>query len=156
MLKNYFKLAWRNLLKHKTDSSINIVGLCVAFTCALLLFLSVYFEFSFDAFHKNAGNIYKMYYNVSRPKEVQTGTSMPIPLTPALKQSIPDVKYVARYINSGAVTRYKDKKLSPNLKYTDADFFSMFSFPIVKGSAGTALNELNNVVIRQGYAKALF
>ena len=156
MLKNYFKLAWRNLLKHKTDSSINIVGLCVAFTCALLLFLSVYFEFSFDAFHKNAGNIYKMYYNVSRPKEVQTGTSMPIPLTPALKQSIPEVKYAARYINSGAVTRYKDKKLSPNLKYTDADFFSMFSFPIVKGSAATALNELNNVVIRKGYAKALF
>lgn len=156
MIRNYFKLAWRNLLRHKTDSSINIVGLCVAFTCALLLFLSVYFEFSFDTFHKNAGNIYKMYYNVSRPSEMQTGTSMPVPLTPALKQSIPEVKYVARYINSGAVVRYKDKKLSPNLKYTDADFFSMFSFPIVKGSASTAMNELSNVVIRQGYAKTLF
>jgi putative ABC transport system permease protein len=156
MLKNYFKLAWRNLLKHKTDSSINIIGLCVAFTCALLLFLSVYFEFSFDTFHKNADNIYKLYYNVSRPKEVEMGTSMPVPLTPALKQSVPEVKHIARYINSGAVVRYKDKKLSQNLKYTDADFFSMFSFPMLKGSATAALSDLNNVAIRSGAAKAIF
>ena len=156
MLKNYFKTAWRNLLKHKTDSSINIIGLCVAFTCALLLFLSVYFEFSFDAFHKNADNIYKLYYNVSRPKEVESGTSMPVPLTPALKQSVPEVKYVARYINSGAVVRYKDKKLSQNLKYTDADFFSMFSFAILKGNTANALRDLNNVAVRSGAAKAIF
>lgn len=156
MLKNYFKLAWRNLLKHKTDSSINVIGLCVAFTCALLLFLSVYFEFSFDTFHKNAGNIYKLYSNVSRPKEVESGTSMPVPLTPSLKQSIPEVKHVARYINSGAVVKYKDKKLSQNLKYTDADFFSMFSFPILKGNAGGALRDLNNVAVRSGAAKAIF
>jgi putative ABC transport system permease protein len=156
MLKNYFKLAWRNLIKHKADSFINIVGLCVAFTCGLLLFLSVYFEFSFDTFHKNADNIYKVYHNVSRPKEVQTGTSVPVPLTPVLKQSIPEIKYAARYINSGAVIRYKEKKLSTNLKYTDADFFRMFSFPIVKGGEATALEGLNNVVIREGYAKTIF
>lgn len=156
MLKNYFKLAWRNSLKHKTDSSINLVGLCVAFTCALLLFLSVYFEFSYDSFHKNADHIYKLYFDVSRPKEVETGTSMPIPLTPALRQSIPDVKYAARYINSGAVIRYKDKKLTLNLKYTDADFFSMFSFDLQQGSAASALNDLNNVVVRSGTAKAIF
>ena len=156
MIRNYFKLAWRNLLKHKADSSINIVGLCVAFTCALLLFLSVYFEFSFDTFHKNADNVYKLYYNVSKPKEMETGQAMPIPLTPALKQSIPEVRYAARYINSGAVIRYKDKNLTQNLKYADADFFNMFSFPFVEGNATYALNDLNNVVIRSGAAKAIF
>ncbi|MGB8192537.1 MAG: ABC transporter permease [Chitinophagaceae bacterium] len=156
MLRNYFKLAWRNLLKHKTDSSINIIGLCVAFTCAMLLFLSVYFEFSYDTFHKNADNIHSMYFSVSRPKEIETAASMPIPLTPALKQSIPEIKYAARYINSGAIIRYKDKKLVQNLKYTDADFFKMFSFPFQAGNASSALNDLNNVVIRSGAAKAIF
>ncbi len=156
MLKNYFKLAWRNLLKHKTDSSINIIGLCVAFTCALLLFLSVYFEFSFDRFHANASNIYHLYFNVSRAREAETGTAMPVPLTPALKQSFPEVKYAARFVNSGAVLRYKDKKLSKNLRFTDADFFQMFSFPFIKGNATTALSGLNNVVMSAAAAKSIF
>ncbi|HYC28982.1 MAG TPA: ABC transporter permease, partial [Chitinophagaceae bacterium] len=154
MLKNYFKLAWRNLLKHKTDSSINIIGLCIAFTCALLLFLSVFFEFSFDSFHKNAANIYQLYRNVNGTKGVETGSSMPVPLMPALKQNFPEVKYVTRYVNSGAVIRYKDKKLSQNLRYTDADFLHMFSFPLLKGNANTALGDLNSVVVSKSSAKA--
>ncbi len=156
MLTNYFKLAWRNLLKHKTDSAINIVGLCVAFFCGLLLFLSVYFEFSFDRFHKNANSIYHLYFTTNKPKEVESNASMPVPMTPALKQAFPEVKYAARFINTGSVVRYKDKKLRQNLKFTDPDFFNMFSFPFLKGSPNSALASLNSVALREASAKAIF
>jgi putative ABC transport system permease protein len=156
MLKSYFKLAWRNLVKHKTDSTINIVGLCIAFTCTLLLFLSVYFEFSFDHFHKNAKNIYHLFFTINQPKEVKISTAMPVPLTPALKQSYPQIKYAARYINSSCVVRYGDKKITTDLKLTDPDFFKMFTFPFTQGEPGSALNNLNDVVLREDVAKAIF
>jgi ABC-type antimicrobial peptide transport system permease subunit len=156
MLKSYFKLAWRNLLKHKTDSTINIIGLCIAFTCALLLFLSVYFEFSFDHFQKNAKNIYHLYFIINQPKQVETNSSMPVPLTPALKQSYPQIKYAARYINSNCVIRYGDKKITTGLKLTDPDFFKMFSFPFTQGDPGSVLNNLNDIVLSEDIAKAIF
>jgi ABC-type antimicrobial peptide transport system permease subunit len=156
MIKNYFKLAWRNLLKHKTDSLINIVGLCVAFTCALLLFLSVYFEFSFDRFHKHAHSIYHLYFLTNTPNETEAGTAMPVPLAPSLKETYPEIKYAARSISTSTVIRYKDKKLSENLKLTDPDFLRMFSFPFETGNAATALSQLNNVVLRDKSAKAIF
>ncbi|MBD0296968.1 MAG: ABC transporter permease, partial [Flavisolibacter sp.] len=156
MIKNYFKIAWRNLGRHKGDTAINLVGLCVAFTCALLLFLSVYYEFSFDRFHKNAAHIYHVYFKTLRPEGEDLSAAMPVPLLSSLKQTYPEIKYGARYINTGGVVQYKDKKLTQNLKLTDPDFFSMFSFPFVKGDAQTALSGLNNLVLRVETAKALF
>ena len=156
MLKNYFKITLRNLSKHKGDTAINLTGLCVAFTSALLLFLSVFYEFSFDRFHKNANNIYHLYFNTHRAKQAELSGSMPTPLLPALKASFPEVKLGTRIINSAAIITYKDKKLFENIKYADADFLKMFSFPLIKGNAKTALGELNNVVLREGAAKAIF
>jgi putative ABC transport system permease protein len=156
MIQNYLKLAWRNLWKHKTDAAINFLGLCLAFACALLLFLSVYYEFSFDKFHKNARNIYHVYFANSTPKEVRTNAAMPVPLAPALLRAYPEIKYAVRYINSSGVVRYKGKKLNESLKLTDPDFFRMFSFPFAKGNTATALNGLNNVVLRESTAKAIF
>jgi putative ABC transport system permease protein len=156
MLKNYFKIAFRNLLKHRTDSSINIVGLCVAFTSALLLLLSVSYEFSYDKFHANAKNIYHLYFQTQRLKEVELNNSMPAPLMPALKASYPDIKYAVRDAGGGATIRYKDKKIQQGLTFTDPDFFSMFSFPIIKGNAVAPLHSLTDVVLRKAVAKAVF
>jgi putative ABC transport system permease protein len=156
MLKNYFKIAWRNLWKHKTDSSINVIGLCIAFTCALLLLLSVSYEFSYDKFHANAKNIYRVYFKTNRPKEAELSAAMPAPLMPTLKAAYPDIKYAVRDAGGGAFIRYKDKKISQGLMYTDADFFKMFSFPIIKGNAAGPLDNLNDVVLRKGTAKAIF
>ncbi len=69
MFKNYLKIAWRNLGTYKSDTAINLTGLCVAFTASLLLFFSVYYEFSFEKFHKNADDIYHLYFNIQDPKE---------------------------------------------------------------------------------------
>ncbi|HLK31239.1 MAG TPA: ABC transporter permease [Puia sp.] len=155
MLKNYFKIAWRNLWKHKTDSFINVIGLCIAFTSALLLLLSVSYEFSFDKFHANADNIYNLYFQKQHLQGQELTSSMPAPLTPSLKAEYPDVKYATRIVNGGTTVRYKDKKISQSLMFVDADFFNMFSFPVVDGNK-TPLHNLNEVVLRKGTAKAIF
>ena len=156
MLKNYYKIAFRNMLRHRTDSLINVIGLSVAFTSALLLLLSVSYEFSYDKFHANAKNIYHLYFQTQRPKDKELSNAMPAPLMPALKSYYPDIKYAVRNMDGGTTIRYKDKKISPSLKYTDAGFFSMFSFPIIKGNATAPLKNLNDVVLRKGTAKAVF
>ncbi len=156
MLKNYLKIAWRNLWKHQTDSLINIIGLCVAFTSALLLLLSVSYEFSYDRFHAHAKNIYQLYFQTQRLKGEEQSNAMPAPLMPSLKGAYPEVKYGIRNMDNGTTIRYKDKKISQNLKYTDADFFTMFSFPITRGNATAPLRNLNDIVLRQGTAKAIF
>ncbi len=156
MLKNYLKVAWRNMGKHKGDAAINIAGLCVAFTCALLLFLSVYYEFSFDRFHKNAANIYHLYLKVYAPDGEDISNAMPAPLMPSLKQTYSEVKYGARSMNNEGVISYKEKKLGKDVKFTDPDFFKMFSFKFLEGDAAASLNGLNNVVLRESVAKAIF
>lgn len=156
MFKNYFKIAWRNVNRHKADTTVNLVGLCVAFTAALLLFLSVYYELSFDRFHKNGDNIYHLYLKIQTPKEAETNGAMPVPLLPALQAAYPEIKYGVRYINRGGTIRYKDKKFERDMKLADADFFQMFSFPFLKGNPQSALNDLNNVVLRAAAAKAIF
>ncbi|MCW3106142.1 MAG: hypothetical protein JWQ09_648, partial [Segetibacter sp.] len=109
-----------------------------------------------DHFHKNANNIYHLYFNTHRAKQEELSGSMPTPLLPALKASFPEVKMGTRIINSGGIITYKDKKIFEEVKYADADFLQMFSFPFIKGNAKTALSELNNVVLREGTAKAIF
>lgn len=156
MLKNYFKIAWRNAGKHKGDTAINLIGLCVAFTSALLLFLSVFFEFSYDNFHKNKDHIYHAYMNVYGTNGVEASTSIPAPMMPVMKEQYPEIKYYSRYINGNGNIRYNDKQLSQQLRYTDADFFNMFTFPFAKGNAQTALNEKNNIVLSEHSAKAIF
>jgi ABC-type antimicrobial peptide transport system permease subunit len=156
MLKNYFKIAWRNLSKHKGDTAINLIGLCVAFTAALLLFLSVFFEFSYDNFHKNKGNIYHVYTKVYSLNNIDGSTAVPVPMMPALKQEYPDVQYYSRYISTNGNVRYNEKQLSQNLRLTDPDFFRMFSFPFIAGDASTALNDLNDVVLTEKTAKRIF
>jgi ABC-type antimicrobial peptide transport system permease subunit len=156
MFRNYLKIAWRNLGKHKGDTAINLLGLCVAFTAALLLFLSVYFEFSFDNFHKNGRQIYHLYTTVARKDGATSNTAVPVPMTPTLKETYPDIQYGARYVSTNGNVRYMEKQLSLNLRLTDPDFFRMFSFPFADGSAQTALKDLNGLVMTKKAAEALF
>ncbi|RYZ29393.1 MAG: ABC transporter permease, partial [Chitinophagaceae bacterium] len=156
MFRNYFKIALRKMGKHKGDTAINLVGLCVAFTCALLLFLSVFFEFSYDNFHKNESRIYHLYTNVSGKDGIRSATSTSVPMIPTLKATYPEVEYGCRYISKNGNIRYKDKQITQNLRLTDPDFFSMFSFPFVNGSAKSALNELSSLVLTSRSAKAIF
>lgn len=156
MFKNYFKIAIRNLFKHKTESVINLIGLSVAFTSSMLLFLSVFYEFSFDHFHKNAKNIYHLYTVSNQPEQTEIASAMPAPLLTALKAAYPDIKYGIKNSQHGTIIKYRDKKLQKSLRFTDPDFFKMFSFPLIKGNAENALKDLNSVVLSKATSESIF
>ncbi len=156
MVKNYLKIAWRNLIKHKAYTAINLVGLVVAFSSSILVFLAAYFDLSFDGFHANGKNIYRTYNQVQTPEGIRYGTSMAYPLAPALKNEFPEVKYAARLKYGSGAIRYKGKDYSKSIRTTDPDFLRMFSFPLIAGNANTALNDLSDIVLAQTLAKSIF
>jgi putative ABC transport system permease protein len=156
MLKNYFKIAWRNLKKNKGYTAINLIGLIVAFSSSILVFLAAYFDLSFDGFHANAKNIYRTCNKVQTPDGVRYGTSMSYPLAPALKKEMPEVKYASRIKYKSGAVRYNGKDFNKDIRTVDPDFLKMFSFSMQQGSANNALNDLSNIVISKKMAATIF
>lgn len=156
MIRNYLKIAWRNLWKHKTNTFINLLGLTVAFTICLLLLLSVYFEFSFNKFHYQPHNLYRAYFKVQLPEKPSLQPSMPEPLLKELKSQFPAVQAGTRYNRNGAEIVYNGKHFFQEMAFADPDFFTMFSFPLEKGNAPQALAGLDNIVLSHKTAAAIF
>lgn len=142
--------------KNKLHTSINIVGMSVAFTCSILLLVMVYREFSFDNFHKNAGRIFEVYSYSNDPDGINLSASMGYPVAPTLKSEGIGVDKATRIKFRGKEIRYKDKTLSQSAMLVDDDFFSMFSFPIVKGASLHPLANTGSVVLNETTAKNLF
>ena len=157
MLRNYLKIAFRNLTKNKVYAFINIIGLSVAFSAAMLLFLTAHFELSFDDFQTNKDRIFKTYSKVNYPNKIEYGNAMSAPFLPALLAEYKsEIKHATRIYN-GSVQIIKDEKtIDEGVNYVDADFFKMFSFKILKGNANTALNDLKSVVLNEETAKKIF
>lgn len=156
MIRNYFLTAWRNLKKNKLNASVNIVGLTVAFTCCILLFLTVHREFSYDDFQQNKSNLYKVYNVTHAPNGDEKDDAMSFPMTPALKKEVPGVLKVTGIMNGAGAIRYKDKEIEKSTRLVDNDFFDMFSFPIVAGRKKDPLSDLGNIVLTESTAEALF
>ena len=156
MIRNYLKIALRNLWKHKTNTLINLLGLTVAFTICLLLLLSVYYEFSFNKFHRNPQDLYRTYFSAQLPERTDLQPSMPEPMLKALKEQFPAVEYGTRYNRNTCEIEYKGKHFFKELGFGDADFFTMFSFPLEKGNAPQALAGRDNIVITRSLADAIF
>jgi ABC-type antimicrobial peptide transport system permease subunit len=157
MLKNYLKIAWRNLWKHKTFAVIVVFGMAIAFAATLLLSLTAYHELSYDQFHDNKNSLYQFYFEEYQPQRVEKNSSMPVPLTPAIKAEYADVKYITRW-GSGAndLVRYGGKEVDLNIKAVDPDFLKMFSFPLTAGNTQSPLNDLNDIVLTEHCAGVLF
>jgi ABC-type antimicrobial peptide transport system permease subunit len=156
MFKNYFRIAWRNLKKHKAYTAINLIGLVVAFSSSVLVFLAAYYDSSFDGFHENGKHIYRTYNKVQTPEGERFGTSMAYPLAPTLKKEFSEIKYAARFKYGSGAIRYNGKDYNKMIKATDPDFLKMFTFPLVNGNANNALNDLSNIIISQQMATAIF
>ena len=156
MFKNYIRIAWRNFVKHKAYTAINLVGLIVAFSSSILVFLAAYFDLSYDGFHANAKNIYRTLNQVQTAEGVRYGNSMAYPLAPTLKKEFSEIKYAARIKYGSGAIRYNGKDYNKSIRTTDPDFLKMFSFPMVSGNADNALNDLSNIIISQHMAKAIF
>ncbi|MGG7662991.1 ABC transporter permease [Dyadobacter sp. BHUBP1] len=156
MFKNYIKIALRNLWKSKGYAFINVAGLSVAFCVSVFLFLTAYFALSYDDFHADKDRIFEPYFFSNDPERVDRTASMPFPITPALKAEYPDIEAIARVVNGSDVVEYKGKFLDKNIKFTEPDFFRIFSFPFKQGSAQAALQDLSSIVITEHMAKAVF
>ncbi len=159
MLKNYLKIALRNLWKNKGYSAINIIGLAVGLATCLLILLYVWDELSYDRFHEKADRIFRVDSDIKFG-----GTDMKIavssdPMGPTLKRDYPEVEQYARiYASSGGRLMKKgDNYINEvSLAFVDSTFFDVFSFPLLSGNARTALNDPNTAVISESAALKYF
>ena len=156
MLLNFFKIAWRNLLKNKAFSFLNIAGLTIGMASATLILLWIQNEWSYDRFHANKDSIYEAWNRGIADGELQCWNSTPSVLGPALKQEFPDVAQMARTNSGWFVTSVGDKKMSSQYLMVDPEFLSMFSFPFLKGNSKTALTDGQSIVITEKMAKKMF
>jgi len=159
MIKHYFKIAFRNLGRHKVLSLINIIGLSLGLACFSLFLLYAVNELNFDRFHKKAGSIYRVYRwsEAMSGQEAQADVYMPSPLGAAMKADLPDVADYVRLYDGwrGSFIKTDGAVSQMRVSYTDPSIFSVFSFPLKYGTQG-ALKELQSIVITQSKAKELF
>jgi putative ABC transport system permease protein len=156
MLKNYLKIAFRNLLRNKAFSAINILGLSVGMASALLILFWMYNEISYDRFHKHKDQLFEAWNRGTFDGKLQCWNSTPQVLGPALQAEYPEVSNISRNYSRWFVTRAGDKKISSEAIITDAAFLSMFDFPLVQGNPQTALNSVGSMVVTQKMAIKMF
>ena len=157
MFQNYFKIAWRNLFRNKGFSLTNILGLTIGITCTILILLWVQDELSYNKFHANYNNIYKVMANRDFNNQIFTDNNMVLPLAQSIQKQIPQVKYaVVTTHHQSHILNYEDKKLKKDGYTVSQHFFDMFSWKFIKGSARTALSDAYALVLTQSAAKALF
>ncbi|MGN6341532.1 MAG: ABC transporter permease [Ginsengibacter sp.] len=156
MFRNYFLLAFRNMRKNKLHTFINILGMTVAFSCSIFITLMIYRHFTYDSFQLNRDKIYKIYNYQVGPNGEETGTSMPYPLTEALKAEDIGVSRTTSILNSGRLVRYQDKTLDMPTTLVDPDFLKMFTFPVIEGNATNPLASVSNAVLTKTTAEKLF
>ncbi|WP_343690759.1 ABC transporter permease [Chitinophaga sp.] len=156
MLRNYFKIAFRNLLRTKTFSFINITGLVLGMSCCILICLWIYNEVSFDQFHKHKDYLYQAWNRGTFDNKLQCWNTVPTPLAPALKSDYAGIQNTCRTDSRWFVTTVGEKKLSTQALVVDPSFLSMFSFPLIKGNAATALKDVFSIVITEKMATKMF
>lgn len=156
MWKNNWKIAFRHILKNKTSSAINITGLAIGMAACLLMLQFVSFELSYDRYHENAGNIYRVINDrYQNGRLVQHGTMTYSGVSRAMQEDFPD--QVAAYTRlepfSNMIFIYGDKKTDEIGLAVDNSFLSMFSFPLLAGDRMNALNEPNTIILSEKLAR---
>jgi putative ABC transport system permease protein len=157
MLKNYLKIAIRIIQRHKSYSFIKISGLSIGMACCILILLFVRYELSFDDFHKNKDRIHRVMseLDLSHGSEIVPITALP--LAPALKNDLQEVSNVTRITGEyHRLFSIGDDNFFEEVNYVDADFFQVFTFPLITGDPKAALSEPFSVVISEKIAKKYF
>jgi putative ABC transport system permease protein len=153
MFRNYFKTAFRNLARNKVYSFINIAGLGMGLACAMLIMLYVKDEVSFDRFHKNANNIYRIAKKTKRGQNGTTGFLQ----GPRFTQNVPGIKSFVRVQGSSENVKNGTEVQQQNgVLHVDSNFFSVFTFPLLSGDAANCLTEPHSIVLSEDAAKKYF
>ena len=157
MIRNYLKVAWRNLVRNKAHTFINMAGLSVGLACSLLILLWVQNELEMDGFHKNGKNLYQVYEQQHFDNKVNGQYYTPGVLAAEMKRVIPEVQYA---VNATFYDEHNfkvgDKIIKLKGGSADADFFKMFSYPIIQGNAQSSLRTVSDISISKKMAEELF
>ncbi|HLY68331.1 MAG TPA: ABC transporter permease, partial [Puia sp.] len=164
MLRNFLKTAWRNIIRNKTNTAINVTGLALGMTCCVFIFLWVQDEKSVDNFHAGGENLYTVYQtNTSNGQvngtyntilQVAPGQTTPEFLMEGAKDAIPEIKNIAFYATGyelpwGHPETFQagEKIIKMEGSRAGKDFFKIFSYPIIAGNVSTALSNMNGIAI---------
>jgi len=171
MLRNYIKTAWRNIIRHKGHTAINVIGLALGMACCLFIFLWVKDEKSIDNFHANGENIFTVYQTTKANGKLDGTYQTPIKvadghnvlLLEGAKEFIPEIKAEAFYATGYELPwghpetiQVADKKLKLDGSRAGEDFFKIFSYPLLQGNAETALKSMNGIAISRNMANIFF
>ena len=157
MIKNYLKIAWRNLLKHKTFSAINILGLSIGIAACMIIFLYVHFELTYDQYNEHTGRVARITSTIKAPGSDLALASSPNALADALKQNFPEVATAVRLDHTAQSVKLNSEVFKEEEFYrADADVFSVFSFDFIEGNSAIALQKPQSVVLTQSIAKKIF
>ncbi|MEQ9440013.1 MAG: ABC transporter permease [Cyclobacteriaceae bacterium] len=160
MIKNYLKIAYRNLLKNKVFSLINILGLAIGMAACFFILQYVSFELSYDDFHSRADDTYRVTLDIYKNGEQEVRSARVSPaVAPAFQNEFPEIETYSRMVILGpdAVLTYEDRYVGEKGVYlADSAFFDVFSYPLIQGDAATALNEPFSIIITESTARALF
>ncbi|MEO6287655.1 MAG: ABC transporter permease [Dyadobacter sp.] len=158
MIRNYFKIALRNMWKNKAFSFVNLTGLVVGITACLLILQYVSFELSFDQFHKDADRIYRITNDrFQQGKLVQHGTITYPGVAPAMGKDFNEIESYTTIGNPGTFSLQKDHKIYEEKgAYVNDHFLSVFTFPLIAGDPKTALKAPRSIVISETNAQRIF
>src|ERR1017187_5040996 len=158
MIKNYFKIAWRNLIKNKAFTAINISGLAIGIATCLTIMLFVQNELSFDRFNEKASQIVRVVFRGTMNGEKMKESSVMAPVAPSFRNDYPEVTDATRLLQYGSPKIVVENKTfkDASFAYVDSNFFQVFTLPLIKGDAKTVLIEPNTVVITESLSQKYF
>jgi putative ABC transport system permease protein len=157
MIQNFFKIAWRNLLRNKSFSFLNITGLSIGIASTILILLWIVYEVGYDKFHEKKERIYEVYNSDKNDGKIGVWNTTPKVMAKSIQQDYPEIEMTVRvnWANPFLFT-VGEKKLKATGNLVDSGFLKMFSYPLLKGNASTVFKEVNSVVITESLAKKLF
>lgn len=158
MVKNYLKITWRNLLKNKGYSAINIGGLAIGMTCFLLIAMFIKNELSYDSYHEKGERIYRVVHHSSPDNSEDSWIWGNAPVGPALKADFPEVIEKVQFSGrSDILLEYNNRSFQEsNCFYMDASAFEVFTWPLISGNPKTALEAPYSIVLTESMAKKYF
>ena len=159
MFKSYFKTAWRNFIRNKLFSFINLVGLSVGIAAVLLIGIYIQNELSYDSFQKNKDSVFRVGYEYfDKGKSMGKGPDFTPPFGPEAKNEFPEIESYCRISDNheAYLVKGENKLKSSGISYADSTFFKLFSYKLVEGNPVTALKEPFSIVLSRELAQKLF
>ncbi|GAB3954409.1 ABC transporter permease [Spirosoma harenae] len=157
MIRNYLKIAWRNLMLNKAFTVINILGLAIGLTSFMFIAVFVYNELSYDKYSTKANNLYRVQLSVVGNGNVEVYPNVDVAVGEGIQRAFPEVKASTRFGLATDYIQYQEKQFKEtHLAFADSNFLQLFSIPLIKGNAATALVAPNSIVLSKEFATKYF